>query len=40
LYHESDLTPELLEEILTQELNGWKISKPLNRAQIGGFRAA
>ena len=40
LYHESDLTPELLEEILTQELNGWKISKPLHRAQIEGFRAA
>ena len=40
LYHESDLTSELLEEILTQELNGWKISKPLHRAQIEGFRAA
>lgn len=40
LYHESDLTPELLEEILNQELNGWKIPKPLHRAQIGGFRAA
>jgi len=40
LYHESDLTSELLEEILNQELNGWKISKPLHRAQIEGFRAA
>ena len=40
LYHESDLTPEFLEEILNQELNGWKISKPLHRAQIEGFRAA
>ena len=40
LYNDSDLTPELLEEILTQELNGWKISAHLHRTQIRGFRAA